>query len=105
MSARWPDRLSAFPQHEGIALNLRKPSPSSATRRSYGPFTIDGGKHTSEGNENFDKSLRGQNPEWGYRDVEEIKAQAATRGLASEAVISMPANNFTLVFRKLGDAP
>ncbi len=67
--------------------------------RSYGPFTIEGGKHTSEGNKSFDRSLREQNPEWGYRDVEEVVAQAAARGLVSEAVVPMPANNFLLVFR------
>lgn len=72
----------------------------TSVRRSYGPFTIDCGTHTSESNRDFDESLRQRNPEWGYRDVEDIKTRAAAQGLQLLDVVSMPANNFSLVFRK-----
>ena len=48
----------------------------------YGPFKK-GGKHTSEGNETFDASLRAQNQEWGYRDVEAVEALAAAEGMST----------------------
>lgn len=48
----------------------------------YGPFKR-GGEHTSEGNATFDASLRGRNPEWGYRDVEAMEDLAAAEGMAT----------------------
>eukprot|EP00195_Chlamydomonas_chlamydogama_P006514 CAMPEP_0202902768 /NCGR_PEP_ID=MMETSP1392-20130828/17040_1 /ASSEMBLY_ACC=CAM_ASM_000868 /TAXON_ID=225041 /ORGANISM="Chlamydomonas chlamydogama, Strain SAG 11-48b" /LENGTH=240 /DNA_ID=CAMNT_0049589575 /DNA_START=109 /DNA_END=834 /DNA_ORIENTATION=- len=66
----------------------------------YGPFTIEGGKHTSSSNADFDASLRQRNPLWGYRDVDEIAKQAASRSLHQREVVAMPANNFMLIFQK-----
>ena len=65
----------------------------------YGPFKIDG-RHTSEGNATFDESLRGQNPDWGYRDVEAVVAIGEDCGLRKLDVVEMPANNLTLVLCK-----
>ena len=70
----------------------------------YGPFKLNG-EHTSEGNAAFDASLRQRNPGWGYRDVGEVAALAEAAGLAHEATVHMPANNFSLAFRKRGGAP
>ena len=75
---------------------------STLNNCSYGPFTIEGGKHTSESNREFDVSLRQRNSDWGYRDVENIKAVAIAHGLTLEEQGDMPANNFMLVFRKAG---
>ena len=58
---------------------------------------MDGGTHTSPSNAEFDASLRQRNTLWGYRDVEDIRAQAAGQGLM---MVTMPANNFCLVFKK-----
>ena len=69
-------------------------------QHSYGPFTVDGGTHTSPSNAEFDASLRQRNTLWGYRDVEDIRAQAAGQGLMMVECITMPANNFCLVFKK-----
>lgn len=65
----------------------------------YGPFKRNG-RHTSEGNETFDASLRGRNPEWGYRDLEAVADLAAAEGMITAEVRDMPANNFMLVFKK-----
>jgi hypothetical protein len=65
----------------------------------YGPFTRDGA-HTSDGNAAFDASLRQRDPRWGYRDVADVSSLAAAAGLERVAVVDMPANNFSLVFRK-----
>ena len=38
----------------------------------YGPYK-EGGRHTAPSNEAFDASLRARNPEWGVRDLDEVK--------------------------------
>jgi len=65
----------------------------------YGPFKR-GGMHIADSNEAFDASLRRANPEWGVRDVEAVEALAADAGLSLVEITEMPANNFTLIFRR-----
>jgi hypothetical protein len=65
----------------------------------YGPFKR-GGMHTAASNEAFDASLRRANPEWGVRDVEAVEKMAADVSLTLIEIAEMPANNFTLVFRR-----
>ncbi|TDY22709.1 uncharacterized protein DUF938 [Paraburkholderia sp. BL6665CI2N2] len=69
----------------------------------YGPYKR-GGAHTSPSNDAFDQQLRGRDPEWGVRDMEEVVALGASVGLVCDEPIAMPANNFSLVFRKRADA-
>jgi len=66
----------------------------------YGPFNVEG-RFTSESNALFDQSLRARDAAWGIRDMDaEVGAEAAKVGLALTEKIDMPANNFTLVFKK-----
>lgn len=65
----------------------------------YGPYKRDGA-HTAPSNAAFDDSLRARNAEWGIRDLEAVEEQAAANGLALADVVAMPANNFSVVFRK-----
>jgi SAM-dependent methyltransferase len=65
----------------------------------YGPFKR-GGRHTAESNEAFDTSLRRGNPEWGVRDIEAVDELARGAGLSLVEIAEMPANNFTLVWRR-----
>jgi hypothetical protein len=64
----------------------------------YGPYRF-AGRFTAPSNEAFDASLRSRDPSWGIRDVTEL--EAAGSGFALREVISMPANNHSLVFRRL----
>ncbi|MPS69896.1 MULTISPECIES: DUF938 domain-containing protein [Novosphingobium] len=65
----------------------------------YGPYRRAG--HAIEpGNAAFDEDLKRRNPEWGLRLLEDVADIAAVRGLDLERVISMPADNLSLVFRK-----
>lgn len=66
----------------------------------YGPFMRDG-QHTSDGNRQFDQDLRGHDPAWGLRDMTEIVALARQNGFVHDATVAMPANNVSLVFRRL----
>ena len=65
----------------------------------YGPYRCNE-RHTAPSNEAFDASLRARNPEWGVRDLEAVTKTAATAGFVCEDVIKMPANNFSVIFRK-----
>jgi SAM-dependent methyltransferase len=65
----------------------------------YGPFKR-GGEHTAPSNAAFDKSLRGQNAEWGVRDIDDLRKLAASAGLRLVESVEMPANNLTLVFER-----
>tara|TARA_Y100001933_G_C18873669_1_gene511048 strand:+ start:260 stop:880 length:621 start_codon:yes stop_codon:yes gene_type:complete len=66
----------------------------------YGPFKIKN-KHTSISNKQFDKSLKIQNNNWGIRNLEEVYKEAIINGFNEKTFIEMPANNLTLIFRKV----
>ncbi|HMX15390.1 MAG TPA: DUF938 domain-containing protein [Rhodocyclaceae bacterium] len=70
---------------------------------TYGPYMRDGA-HTSQSNEAFDASLRARNPLWGVRDMDKVAQVAGHEGLALEEAVPMPANNFTLVWRRSSGA-
>ena len=66
----------------------------------YGPFKIDN-KHISQSNELFDNSLRIHNKLWGVRDLGEVSEEATKNGFIKEELICMPANNFSVIYRKV----
>ena len=68
----------------------------------YGPYKR-GGAQTSPSNDAFDQQLRSRDPAWGVRDMEAVVALGASVGLVCDEPIAMPANNFSLVFRKRVD--
>jgi SAM-dependent methyltransferase len=78
--------------------------PAGGVLVTYGPY-MRGGAHTSQSNQAFDASLRARNPLWGVRDIDQVAEVAGKEGLALEEAVPMPANNFTLVWRKSNGAP
>ena len=99
-----------------VCINVVHVSPWAATRALfdgarevlplggvlflYGPYRR-GGRHTAPSNEKFDADLRAHDPEWGLRDIDELADVAARTGFTLAEIVDMPANNFSLVFRKL----
>lgn len=66
----------------------------------YGPFRRHGA-HTAPSNAAFDRQLQAQDPSWGVRCLDsELEPRAAATGLALDAVIPMPANNLSVVWRR-----
>jgi len=65
----------------------------------YGPYRRLGA-HTAQSNEKFDSELRAQDPDWGLRDLEAVTETAAAAGFAAPEIVDMPANNFSLIFRR-----
>jgi len=66
----------------------------------YGPYRRDGA-HTAPSNAAFDVDLRSRNADWGIRDLEAVANLAAEHGFDASDVIAMPANNFSVVFRRV----
>lgn len=65
----------------------------------YGPFKREG-QHTAPSNAAFDQSLQQQNATWGVRDLEAVCQVAQAAGFTLSEMMSMPANNFSVVFHK-----
>ena len=65
----------------------------------YGPYSVQG-RHTAPSNAAFDSALRAENPEWGLRDLKEVESLAKNQGFDLAETIEMPANNFSVLFRK-----
>ena len=66
----------------------------------YGPFKI-ANKHTSQSNYFFDNSIKMKNDLWGIRNLEEVTNEAKKNGFLQENIIKMPANNFSIIYRKV----
>lgn len=66
----------------------------------YGPFNY-GGAYTSTSNAQFDRWLKQRDPLSGIRAFEAVNALARDSGLIAVADHAMPANNRTLVWRKM----
>ena len=90
--AKWTCTIALF-KEAGKLLN------SGQFLILYGPFKI-GNKHTSQSNYIFDNSLKMQNEFWGIRNLEEVTHEAKKTGFFQEDIIMMPANNFSIIYRK-----
>ncbi|MGI9127713.1 MAG: DUF938 domain-containing protein [Roseomonas sp.] len=66
----------------------------------YGPFR-QGGQNTAPSNAEFDAGLRAQDAGWGVRDLEAVAAEAEIAGFAAPLTEAMPANNLSVIFRRL----
>ena len=74
--------------------------PSTAPFYLYGPFKREG-VATSPSNQAFDRSLRQREPIWGLRDLEAVAAVAQSVGFSVPTITEMPANNLSVVFRRI----
>jgi hypothetical protein len=66
----------------------------------YGPYLRQGIAKASS-NQAFDRSLRDRNPTWGLRDLEAVAAMAQSNGFSPPVITEMPANNLSVVFRRV----
>ncbi len=84
---------------EGLGSGAARILPTGGVLFLYGPYFIDG-RPTAPSNHAFDANLKQRNPEWGIRDLGAIDTAAESRGLERTNLIDMPANNFSVVYRK-----
>lgn len=67
---------------------------------TYGPYAEDGVLQP-ESNVRFDQGLRAQDPEWGVRDIRDLRSLSEANGLRLCEKIALPANNHLLVFKRV----
>ena len=90
---QWPCTLALF-RESGKLLN------KGQFLMLYGPFKISN-MYTSQSNYFFDNSLKKQNNLWGIKNIEDVHNESKKNGFSQEDVISMPANNFPIIYRKV----
>ena len=66
----------------------------------YGPY-IREGFATAPSNQAFDRSLRDRYPNWALRDLQAVAAMAQSDGFSAPVITQMPANNLSVVFRRV----
>lgn len=74
--------------------------PAGAPLILYGPYRR-AGVPTAPSNLAFDLSLKARNSEWGLRDLTVVQEAAAASNLAFDRLFEMPANNLSLIFRRV----
>lgn len=85
---------------EGLFHQAYEILPPGAPLYLYGPFLREG-VATAPSNLEFDGWLRGQNPEWGLRDLAAVAAIARENEFSAPEIIEMPANNLSVIFRRI----
>jgi hypothetical protein len=110
--AQWPIRsaaavfccnmihISPWRAAEGLFAGSCRTLAGAAPLILYGPFKQQG-RHTAPSNQSFDDDLRRRNPNWGVRCLEtEVMPLAEKSGFVLDEVVTMPANNLTVIFRR-----
>lgn len=85
----------------GLMAGAARIIPPGGLLFLYGPYKR-AGQHTAPSNADFDASLRERDARWGVRDLETVAAEATAMGFAAPMIEAMPANNLSLIFRRLG---
>ncbi len=85
----------------GLVAGAARIIPPGGLLFLYGPYKR-AGQHTAPSNADFDASLRERDARWGVRDLETVAAEATAMGFAAPMIEAMPANNLSLIFRRLG---
>jgi len=84
---------------EGLIAGAARTLAAGGMLFLYGPYMIDG-RHTAPSNRDFDLDLKRRNPAWGIRDLADVEDLARRHGLDRVETVAMPANNFSVIFRR-----
>lgn len=111
-SAQWPVteadallcinmiHIAPWRASESLFHGAAKLLPAGAPLYLYGPYRR-ADVVTAPSNEAFDESLKARNAEWGLRDLEAVTVLARDNGFSGPAITEMPANNLSVVFRRM----
>ena len=91
--------ISPWEASEGLFAGAAALLPPGAPLVLYGPY-LEPDVETAPSNLAFDQSLKSRDPRWGLRDITNVDALAARKGLTRAQRVAMPANNLVLVYRK-----
>jgi len=92
--------ISPWAATEGLMRGAGRLLEPGAPLYLYGAYRR-AGVSTAPSNESFDAWLRAQNEEWGVRRLEDVTAAAEAQGLRLDTIVPMPANNLSVIFRKI----
>jgi Protein of unknown function (DUF938) len=92
--------ISPWSATQGLVAGASRLLPVGGMLFLYGPY-IEPDIETAPSNLAFDLSLKARNPAWGLRRLDEVTKLAAPHRLELSERIAMPANNLTLIFRKV----
>lgn len=95
--------IVAWPRVEDLFAGTGDILAAGGTLCLYGPFKYRGA-FTTNSNAEFDAWLRRRDPASGIRDFEEVDTLARAQGLKLIDDVAMPANNQTLVWRRVRPA-
>ena len=110
----WPDypvdavfsantvHIMGWPQVQCMFKGIGEVLMQSGVFCLYGPFNYNGA-YTSSSNARFDEWLKARDPVSGVRDFEALDGLAKAAGMSLIQDYEMPANNRTLVWRKISD--
>ncbi len=85
----------------GLLAAAGKLLPAHGILFLYGPF-LRNGEPATENDAQFDTFLKGRDPSWGLRDLDQVVDCAKSSGLALSQRVDMPAGNLSLIFRPQG---
>ena len=91
--------ISPWSATEGLVRGAGRRLRTGAPLYLYGPY-FQSGVETAPSNLAFDASLRARDPQWGLRALDCLVDLAAGEGFALDAVVPMPANNLSVLFRR-----
>ncbi|MFC3281999.1 DUF938 domain-containing protein [Litchfieldella rifensis] len=92
--------ISSWEATQALMAQAGQRLPERGVLYLYGPFRR-GGEHTAPSNAAFDADLRARDSRWGIRDLDAVVELAGQHGLVLETVVEMPANNLSVVLRRL----
>lgn len=84
----------------GLVTGAARLLPPGGLLFTYGPYRR-GGQHTAPSNEAFDADLKRRNSAWGVRDLEAVTELVHREGFSGPEIVEMPANNLSLLFKRL----
>jgi SAM-dependent methyltransferase len=91
--------ISPWTAAEGLMAGAERLLLPGGILYLYGPYK-ENGQHTAPSNALFDADLTARYPEWGVRDLGDVRALASKHKLDFVERVSMPANNLSVIFRK-----
>jgi len=92
--------ISPWDATQALMRNAGRILPSGAPLYLYGPYRQKN-VAAADSNEAFDASLKSRNPQWGLRQLDDVAALAREAGFSGPEVTPMPANNLSVVFRRI----
>lgn len=92
--------ISPWAATEGLMRGAARVLRAGQPLYLYGPYRR-ADREIEPSNAAFDADLRRRDPRWGLRLLDDVAACASENGLELAQVIEMPANNLSVVFRRV----